>query len=187
MLSIRKFVGCFKVVVVVTSLLVLGLTSQAASARTVATSEEGVAPPANETHASTLALSPACTAAVQNIKAAFADDRAEDAAERAQAALEPETAADQAEDIAELASLKALFTAAHTACAAAITAAIKSHTTTTTRTPQCAAAVQALKAELKTIWTQGTRPTSAQWAQVRTLGAAARAACGWSNWTWRER
>ena len=181
MLSIRKFVGCLKVAAVLASLLVVGLSAQAASARTVAMSPADAAPVAHGTP--TTALSPACRAAVQNIKTAFADDRSEDSAERAQASLEPGTAGDQAEDAAEIANLKRLFAAAHTACAGTIAAAIKTHTVTATGTPQCTAALQALKAEVKAIWTQGTRPTSAQWAQVRTLGAAARAACGWS---WRH-
>ena len=184
MLSIRKFVGCFKVAAVLPGFVVLGLTAQAASAGTVAVD---TAPAANETHTIALALSPACTAAIQDIKTAFANDRSEDAAERAQATLEPDSAAGQAEDAAELANFKSLFTAAHTACAAEISAAIKAHTTTATPTAQCTAAAQALKAELKAIWTQGTRPTSAQVGQVRTLSAAARAACGWSAWTWKER
>jgi hypothetical protein len=46
---------------------------------------------------------------------------------------------------------------------------------------QCTAAVQALKAAAKALWAQHTRPTAAQLTQLRTLGAAARAACGW-NW-----
>jgi len=59
---------------------------------------------------------------------AFANDRAEDAAERAQALLEPDPAADQAEDAAEVDRFKALFAAAHTACAASIAAVTKTHT-----------------------------------------------------------
>src|SRR4051812_9785200 len=111
MLSIRKFVGWIKVAAALTSVLVVGLGAQTASAGSVAIDSAAAAPIASETHP-TVTLSPACAAAIQNIKTAFAADRSEDTAERAQATLEPESAADQAEDAAELANFKALFGAA---------------------------------------------------------------------------
>jgi hypothetical protein len=184
MISIRKFVG---VAAGITVAVMMALATQTAAAHESSGWLADAPAVTHETH-TTVALSPECTAAIQAIRTAFANDRTEDVAERAQASLEPDSAADQAEDAAEIANFRSLFAAARTACAASISAAIKSHTAITlTRSAQCTAAVQALKAELKSIWTQGTRPTSAQWAQVKTLSAAARAACGWSGWSLRQR
>ncbi len=65
-----------------------------------------------------LTLSPACTAAIDKIKAAFADDRTEDVAEKADAALSaPNSGADLEEDKTERAAIKALWVSARDACA----------------------------------------------------------------------
>src|SRR6267154_1135724 len=58
-------------------------------------------------------LSPACTAAIDKIKAAFADDRTEDVAEKADATLSvPNSAAGVGEDNNEKAAVKALWVSA---------------------------------------------------------------------------
>jgi hypothetical protein len=181
---IRKFVGCVKVAALMASVLVIGLSTQTVAAGTATTESTGAASPSlHHTSVTLPALSPACAAAIQAIKDAFANDRAEDAAERAQQAVDPDPAADQAEDAAERAQFKALFAASHTACTAEI-AAIKARiqTRTVTASGVCTNAVSALKAEVRALWTQGTRPTAAQWAQLRALKQAAVTACGWS---WR--
>ena len=183
MISIRKFVGCVKVAAGITVAVMVALATQTAAAHESTGWLADSPAVAHETH-TTVAVSAECTAAIQAIKTAFANDRSEDAAERAQAALEPDSAADQAEDAAELAGFKALFQAAHTACAASLAAIVAKHAVKPTAvSSQCTAAMQALKAAVRAVWSQRTRPTSAQLTQLRTLGAAARAACGW---TWRR-
>jgi len=184
MLVIRKFVGCIKVAAGVSGALMLGLSTQSASAGSLSLDYAGGSPVANLSNINLPAPSAACVASIQDIRTAFANDRSEDAAERAQASLEPDSAADQAEDATELANFKALFSAARTACAASIAAAVQAHHATGSVSSQCTAAVQAWKADIKALWASHTRPTSTQLAQLRTLVANARAACGW---TWNRR
>jgi hypothetical protein len=63
-------------------------------------------------------LTPACTAALAKIKAAFADDRVEDAAEKADAASSAtNSAADVDEDKTEKAARKTLWAETRAACA----------------------------------------------------------------------
>ncbi|HYS98812.1 MAG TPA: hypothetical protein VEM94_10450 [Candidatus Dormibacteraeota bacterium] len=184
MLLIRKFVGCIKVAAAVSGVLVLGLSTQSASAGSVSLDYAGGSPVTNLSNINLPAPSAACVASLQAIKTAFANDRSEDAAERVQASLEPDSAADQTEDATELANFKALFSAARTACAASIAAVVQAHKATGSVSSQCTAAVQAWKAAVKSLWASHTRPTSTEVAQLRTLGANARAACGW---TWNRR
>jgi cell division septation protein DedD len=180
MIPIRKFVGCIKVAAGIAFLL-MAMSSQAASARETSGWLADSPAAGHETH-TTLAVSAGCTAAIQAIKTAFADDRSEDVAERAQAALEPDSARDAAGDAAEIANFKTLFAAARIACAASIASVTATHAVKPAAVgSQCTAAVQALKSAATALWAQHTRPTSAQLTQLRTLGAAARTACGWSG------
>ena len=72
----------------------------------------------NSTSPTAVTLTPACTAALDKIRAAFADDRTEDAAEKADAALSaPNSAADVEEDKAEKAAIKELWAQTRAACA----------------------------------------------------------------------
>jgi hypothetical protein len=106
-------------------------------------------------------LSPACSAAIDKIKAAIADDRAEDAAEKADAALSaPNSAADLEEDKTEKAAIKALWVATRDACAGQ--AVIKPKPPVSAPTAACLAAKQALmgawarkdKAAVMSLWNQ---------------------------------
>ena len=99
-------------------------------------------------------LSPACTAAIAAIKHAFADDRAEDKPEKANP-VDP--VADVEEDKAERAAMKALWTAARTACAgqAVTKRAIAAPTATFLAAKQAVKDAWARRdfAALKTLWT----------------------------------
>ena len=94
-----------------------------------------------QTHTLTVAPSAACTAATQAIKTWFTNDQVEDTNEKKLNAVDSETGTDQGEDTDERAALKALFTDAATKCGTTI-----HHTPLTPATPQCASAMQALKA-----------------------------------------
>jgi hypothetical protein len=114
-------------------------------------------------------LSPACTAAIDKIKAAFADDRAEDVAEKADAALSaPNSAADMEEDKTERAAIKALWVSARNACAPL--AATK---------PAGAAAPSAAclsaKAAVKDAWVRK------DYAALKSLWTTLKTACGFSS------
>jgi len=126
--------------------------------------------------ATTPTLSAACTSAIQTVKDAVAADRSEDAAERAVAKTEGSAATDQTEDTSERANFIALFKAARTTCAPAVT---KPVVPAFTPSAACTSAVQALKAA----WAQGRPTTRAQWLQLESLFQAARTACGF---TWRQ-
>jgi len=177
MLSIRKFVGCAKVVAGIGAVLALALSPGTAAARSMEATP--ATPTTNVTH---ITLSAACLAALQTLKTAIVNDRQEDADERAN----PDPAGDAAEDAAETAQHKALFTSVRAACAdeiAAIKARIAAHRKAAL-SAACTSAIQAWKAAVKALWSQPTRPTDAQLANLRALGQAAKTACGW---TWSSR
>ncbi|HKB17566.1 MAG TPA: hypothetical protein VKF28_00910 [Candidatus Dormibacteraeota bacterium] len=164
MISIRKFVGYTG-----TAAGIIAAFALAASAQTAV-----AAAPWNQSPATEATVSPQCTAAFQDIKAAAAADRSEDATERAVAKTNPDLTADRAEDSTERANFVSLFRAARTACAPAAAAPL---TTKFAPSSACTSAIQALKAA----WAQGRPTTQTQWMQLQTLAQAARAACG--GWT----
>src|SRR6266480_4625910 len=93
MISIRKLlaVGTGSVALCAVAAFALAPTTVFAEGR----SGEGVALSVKTTTPAAVTLSPACTAAIDKIKAAFADDRTEDVAEKADAALSaPNSGAD---------------------------------------------------------------------------------------------
>jgi hypothetical protein len=176
MLSIRKFV----VGAGTAGLLAAGALLLFAQTGTAATRSFDEGPPTSQA----ISVSPACTAAIQSIKAAVAADRTEDAAERAVAKTEGVGATDQAEDASERANFISLFKAARTACAPAPAKPIER---TFTSSAACTSAVQALKAA----WAKGRPTTLAQWQQLQSLFQAARTACGLTRtgsttatWSW---
>ena len=187
MLSIRKFVGCAKVVAGIGAVMVLALSPQTAAARSMDGAAGTLHASSPTTNLPQITLSAGCLAALQTLKTAFVNDRQEDADER----TNPNPATDAAEDAAEAAARKALFASVRTACADDI-AAIKAKIAaarTTTPSAACMSAVQAWKAAVKALWEQHTRPTDAQLANVRALGQAARTACGWTwttRWSWHH-
>jgi hypothetical protein len=114
-------------------------------------------------------VSPACTAAIDKIKAAFADDRTEDVAEKADATLSvPNSAADLEEDTSEKAATKGLWVSARNACAPQ--AATK---------PAGAAAPSAAclsaKAAVKDAWARK------DYATLKSLWTTLKTACGFSS------
>jgi hypothetical protein len=172
---IRKFVACVRVVAAgLGAVLVLGLSLQTATAHVVAPA----GPPSQEVSS----LSPQCLGAVQAIRDALVADRQEDAEEVAN----PSPSGEVAEDSAELAHFRVLIASVRDACAAQIAAArtTPEPTAQTTLSTQCLAAVQAWKAYAKLLWSQHVMPTVAQLAQLRQLGEAVRAACGWAAGNW---
>ena len=180
--SIRKFVGCAKVVAGAGALLMLTVSPQTAAARSMDGVPETVSDTSTATSSTTnvtqITLSAGCQAALQTLKTAAVNDRQEDADEAASG----EAAGDAAEDAAEVAQFKALVTSIRTACADDI-AAIKAKFAagrTTTRSAACTSAVQAFKTAARALWEAHTRPTDAQLANLRALGQAAKTACGWT-------
>jgi len=116
-------------------------------------------------------LSPACTAAIDKIKAAFADDRAEDAAEKADAALSAaNSAADLEEDKTERAAIKALWVAARDACAGQAVRPV-----TRPAVPAPTAACLAAKQAVKDAWMRK------DYAALKTLFSSLKTACGFSS------
>jgi hypothetical protein len=177
MLSIRKFVGCAKVVAGFGAVLVLAVSPETAAARSM--DAASASPTTDVTH---ITLSAGCLFALQTLKTAIVNDRQEDADERAN----PDPAGDAAGDAAEVAQFKALFSSVRAACADDIAAIKAKIAASRTATPSsaCTSAIQAWKAAVKALWAQHTRPTDAQLANVRALGQAAKTACGWT-WTTR--
>lgn len=171
MISIRKFVGCTGAAAGISAALVLAASAQTGLAAAPSTESS------DRSTTTQVSVSPECTAAIQDIKAAVAADSLEDASERAVAKTNPEVETDQAQDSVERANFKTLFSAARTACAPAA-AASAPVTTKFTPTSQCASAIQSLKAA----WAQSHPTTKAQWMQLQSLAQAARAACGWTGW-----
>lgn len=160
MISIRKFVVGVGMAAGIFGLTAFAMPVQAREVSNTPVTTNGTFTP-----------SAACTAAINAIKSAAADDRSEDLAERKIARTVGTDAVDQTEDAAERADFIALFKAARTACLPAITG------TPTTFEPKsftpsasCTAAVQALKAA----WMQ-----HASFQQLQALGQAVRTACGW--------
>ena len=125
--------------------------------------------------ASQFTPSPACTSAINALKAAAAADRSEDLAEWHLVKAEGVSPTDPTEDAAERANFVSLFKAVRTACLPAGTAATTFVPKTFTPSAQCSAAIQALKAA----WAQGRPTTFAQWQHLQELARAARVACGW--------
>jgi hypothetical protein len=118
-------------------------------------------------HTSQVTLTPECTAAIQSLKAFFANDRAEDVIERQDQLANPDPAADRAEDATEVATFKAQFAAVRSACGSVIAALKGNAESNALKSPACATALQ---------------------AQLKSLAEAARAVCGWSTWSgWSER
>jgi len=116
-------------------------------------------------------LSPACTAAIEKIKTAFADDRAEDAAEKADAALSAaNSAADLEEDKAERAAIKALWVAARDACAGQAAPKPVTRPALPAPTAACLAAKQAVK----DAWARK------DFAALKSLFSSLKTACGFS-------
>src|SRR5712664_2338964 len=125
---------------------------------------------AKSTTPKAVTLSEACTAAIQNIKAAHAQDRAEDAQEKldaAQAGASP--TADVEEDKTERAAMKALWVAARDACAPQL--ATKTFAPTGTPSTACLAAKQAVKAA----W------LAKNYAALKSLWTTVKTACGFSS------
>ncbi len=91
MISIRKFVGYTGAAAGIMAAIALAASAQTAVA----------AAPWNQSPATEATVSPQCTAAFQDIKAAAAADRSEDATERAVAKTNPDLTADRAEDSTE--------------------------------------------------------------------------------------
>ncbi|TME94077.1 MAG: hypothetical protein E6I34_04110 [Chloroflexi bacterium] len=148
--SIRKFVGRGALALGLSVLVALAFAVHAGEAAKsthslqLAGSVHGQIPNqtgAPQTHTLTVAPSPACTAATQAIKTWFTNDQVEDANEKKLNAVDSETGTDQGEDADERAALKALFTDAATKCGTTI-----HHTPLSPASPQCASAMQALKA-----------------------------------------
>ncbi len=164
MISIRKFVGYTGAAAGILAAIALAASAQTAVA----------AAPGSQSTATQATVSPECTAAIQDIKAAAAADASEDATERAVAKTNPDLIADRAEDRTERANFVSLFGAARTACAPAAAAPL---TTKFAPSAACTSAIHALKAA----WAQGRPTTQAQWMQLQTLAQAARDACG--GWT----
>jgi hypothetical protein len=182
MLSIRKFVGCARLVAGVGAVLMLAVSPETAAARSMEGVPDTTPSVSATTNVTQITLSPACRAALQTLKTAIVNDRQEDADERAN----PDPAGDAAEDAAEAAQMKALFASVRAACADEIDA-IKQKiaaSRTATRSAACTAALEAWKSAVQALWAQHTRPTDAQLANLRALGQAAKTACGW---TWPSR
>ena len=170
MFVIRKFVGYTGAAAGIGAAIAIAMSSQTGLA----------AAPTNRVQEPALSQftpSAACTAAINAIKAAFRADAVEDNAERQAARTDPTAAETPGEDAGEVANLKALFGAARTACAPAVTApTVERPETKFTLSAQCTAAIAALKAA----WMQGRPTTLSQWQNLQTLAQAVRAACGWS-------
>ena len=180
MRPIRKFVRCTKVAAGFGAAVAVALTAQTALARD-ADSAVRSAP------ASQVTLSPACRAAITDLKTAITNDRQEDLQEAAERKLNPTATSDPAEDAAEHADIKALFDKVRSACASEIAGITASKPPAAANlSAACTTALQAWKTAARAIWTQGTRPTSAQVAQLQTLAAAARSACGSPAWRWEH-
>ena len=170
MFANRKLVGYTGLAAGLGAAIALAMTSQPGLA---------AAPPTrvDQPATSQLTLSADCTAAINAIKTAVRADAAEDNSERQAARANPTAAEDPSEDTAERANMRALFSAARTACAPAITSeASEPKETAFAPSAACTAAIQALKAA----WAQGRPTTAAQWMHLQALGQAVRAACGWS-------
>ena len=170
MFVIRKFVGYTGAAAGIGAAIAIAMSSQTGMA----------AAPANrvqEPAVSEFTPSAACTAAIDAIKADFRADASEDTAERQAARTDPTAAETPGEDAAELANLKALFGAARTACAPAVTTPRTSPAFTRLTPPaQCTNAIAALKAASM----QGRPTTQSQWQNLQALAQAVRTACGWS-------
>lgn len=203
--SIRKFVGRWTLAIGLAALLAMAVsvqTGQAAKSARPTSLAHAVLPRSHELanllpqHIATVTPSPQCTAAVNALKAALTNDRAEDNLEYANATPDTETGADTTEDANEAAALKPLFTAASTACGGALH---KVQAPPVPKTPACAAAWQALKVALvqdrtedQAEWTSGTEATAADQAEDQAeiaarkpLWAAVQAACPTTgSFTW---
>jgi len=170
MFAIRKFVGYTGAAAGIGAAIVLAISTQTGLAAAPMTRVQ-------ESSVSQLTPSPACTAAIDAIKAAFRFDAAEDNAERQAARTDPTAAETPGEDAAEVASLRTLFEAARTGCAPAATAPATQRTEPEfTPSAQCTAAIAALKAA----WSHGRPTTLSQWQSLQALARAVRTACGWS-------
>lgn len=124
------------------------------------------APSATSATTTVAAPSPACAAAIQKIKTAVADDRAEDTLERKNAALAgADPAADVKEDADERATMKALRADAHAACAG--------QTVTKAAAPAPTAACLAAKQAAKDAWARKDK------AALESLWASVKAACSY--------
>jgi len=133
MISIRKFVGCFGGRGRYRERARARLSTPTASAGTVESVD--AAPVAHDTHTALQALSPACVTAIQAIKTAFANDRRKtppSVRRHCSSRIRPRT---RRRTLAEVDRFKALFAAAHTACAASIAAVTKTHTWTSDAKP----------------------------------------------------
>lgn len=132
---------------------------------------------------------PQCTAAINALKAARAQDVTEDAAERAAAKATGEPATDATEDQAEIAALKPLAAAVRSACAPREIEPEGAPAPTA----QCTTARNALKAEMAKLMADKAAEAStqftpadqaedqAEWAQVTALAKAAAQACGFDH------
>jgi len=209
--SIRKFVGRGTFAIALAALLTLALSVQAGqAAKSARVSNNNVVlanlsqPRAHEltsalpAHEATVAPSPQCTAAVNALKAAVANDKAEDGLEAANASSDTETGAELTEDTNEKAALKPLLTAAASACGGELH---EIAAPPVPKTPACQSALTALKnafvadrAEDQAELSSGTAGTAAdqtedqnEFAAKSKLRADVRAACASSfrafSWT----
>ena len=120
---------------------------------------------AKSTTPTSVTLSAPCSAAINAVKAAHIQDRAEDAQERLAAAQAgANSTADVAEDKSERAAVKALWVAARDACAPQLT----TKTAPTAPTAACLAAKEAIKEA----WARK------DFAALRSLWTTVKAACG---------
>ena len=147
---IRKFVGRGAIAVTIGALLALAVAVQGSAARSTPSSAAASAHSsvAQSTIVSThytlvAAPSAACTSAINALKAALVQDKAEDAAENKLNAVDSETGSDATEDANEKAALKPYFTAAASACGSTFE---QHEFPPANATPACIAAWNSLKA-----------------------------------------
>ena len=170
MFVIRKFVGYTGAAAGIGALVALALSSQTGLA--AAPIDRSPQPAGFD-----FTPSAACTAAVDAIKAWFANDAAEDNSERQAVRADPTAAEAPGEDAAEVAVVQGLFANARAACVPAVTSTSTITTfTKPTLSPQCTSAIAALKAA----WAAGRPTTPAQWQNLMTLARNVRIACGFS-------
>lgn len=174
-MSIRKFVGYAGAAAGIGAALVIAISTQTGIAATSAPREDQ-----DSTTTTQLNVSQDCINAVKALRDAVIAGVQEDRLEYANE--DTSATGDAGEDSTEIAALKLAVTTARSAClppAAATTstgggAPVAEEHKAFAPNQACATAV----ANLKSAWAQGRPTTQTQWAQLQSLFAAARAACG---------
>lgn len=175
MISIRKFVGYAGAAAGLSAVMALAMSTQTGIAYT-ASLQPSSEPAVTDNDTTQATLSPACTAAIANLKAAFVADATEDKSEYATARLNGGSETDN--DSAEASNFMTLWNAVRSGCAP--TASAGSTVPPVAHTYTLSATCKADLAALKAAWEQ--HPTTrAQWQQLQSLAQAARAACGWTS------